>query len=207
MSDTNKKRSIYYHKRGDKDRQIWFKECFESYPKGFMIVAGFCYKGKLKLKKVEPNTKINSNYYQTNVIAPIFRNEIPLLYGNQANMVAFHQDKASSHTSNSTRQFLDLMTAETSIKAIPFSHIPVKSPDASPMDFCAFGLLKQALGKRHPKTLAGLWKVVNDEWNKLDLTVLRKSLLAWKFRCRAIVKNQGKQIEHNKKRNYGLLNK
>jgi len=79
MSDTNKKRSIYYHKRGDKDRQIWFKECFESYPKGFMIVAGFCYKGKLKLKKVEPNTKINSNYYQTNVIAPIFRNEIPLL--------------------------------------------------------------------------------------------------------------------------------
>jgi len=97
-------------------------------------------------------------------------------------MVAFHQDKASRHTSNSTRQFLDLMTAETGIKAIPFSHIPVKSPDASPMDFCAFGLLKQALGKRHPKTLAGLWKVVNDEWNKLDLTVLRKSLLAWKFR-------------------------
>ena len=63
--------------------------------------------------------------------------------------VELHQDKASSHTSKSTTLFLEKLRNETGIKAIPFGHIPVKSPDASsPMDFCAFGQLKQALSKR-----------------------------------------------------------
>ncbi|GFV15590.1 putative DD41D transposase [Trichonephila clavipes] len=33
------------------------------------------------------------------------------------------------------------------------------------MDFCAFGLLKRALEKWHPRTLNGLWKTVQEEWN------------------------------------------
>ncbi|GFV77297.1 hypothetical protein TNCV_445271 [Trichonephila clavipes] len=36
---------------------------------------------------------------------------------------------------------------------IPFDEIPVKSLDASPTDFCAFGSEKRALGKGHPRTL------------------------------------------------------
>ena len=62
-------------------------------------------------------------------------------------------DKASSHTSKSTATYLAKKELETGIKCIPFNEIPVKSPDAYPMDFCAFGLLKRALGKRLPSTL------------------------------------------------------
>ena len=36
------------------------------------------------------------------------------------------------------------------MKAVPFTDIPIKSPDVSPMDFCAFGLLKSALVKLRP---------------------------------------------------------
>ena len=36
------------------------------------------------------------------------------------------------------------------IHAIPFTDIPVKSPDAAPMDFCAFDLLKSAVAKHRP---------------------------------------------------------
>lgn len=32
-------------------------------------------------------------------------------------------------------------------------------PDISPMAYCVFGLLKQALYKQHTKTLDGLWKL------------------------------------------------
>src|SRR5258705_11992139 len=42
------------------------------------------------------------------------------------------------------------MAMETEIRAIPYTHIRVKSPDASSMDFCGFGLLKRGLGNRRP---------------------------------------------------------
>ena len=49
LNNCDKKRSIYYKKRGEKDICPWFKESKESYPKGFMIVAGFSYNSKLKI--------------------------------------------------------------------------------------------------------------------------------------------------------------
>ena len=98
-----------------------------------------------------------------------------------------HQDRATSQTCATTSQFLQQMERETGIKAIPFTDIPVKSPDVSPMDFCAFGLLKSALAKRRPKTVAGLWKCMEEV------------LLSWKFRCRLVIKGKGHQIEHYKK--------
>ena len=116
----------------------------------------------------------------------------------------FHQDKATSHFSRSNLNFLENLSSETGIRYIPKRHIPVKSPNAAPMDFCVFGLLKRSIGKRKAKTLNSLWKILEDEWNKLSPVILQKSLLSWKHRCRAIVKNQGYQIEHDKNHNYGL---
>ena len=104
---------------------------------------------------------------------PIFTQDIPSLYGNEVDKVTFHHDKASSHTSHSTTQFLADLSETTKIKAIPVKHIPVKSPDVAPMNFCVFGFLKRALARRKPSTLEGLWKVVQDEWEKLSLLTLR----------------------------------
>ncbi|UYV64227.1 hypothetical protein LAZ67_3000003 [Cordylochernes scorpioides] len=50
------------------------------------------------------------------------------------------------------------------------------------MDFCIFGCLKRALGKRHLRTIEGLWKVVKEEWDLLSMTMIRKCLLSWKIR-------------------------
>ncbi|UYV77146.1 hypothetical protein LAZ67_14003441, partial [Cordylochernes scorpioides] len=70
----------------------------------------------------------------------------------------------------------------TGINTIPKNRTPVKSPDLVPMDFCIFGCLKRALGKRHPRTIEGLWKVVKEEWDLLSMTMIRKCLLSWKIR-------------------------
>ena len=43
----------------------------------------------------------------------------------------------------------------------------LKSPGLPPMDYCAFGLLKQALFKQHFKTLDGHGKIVKEKWNKI----------------------------------------
>ncbi|KFM73749.1 Transposable element Tcb1 transposase, partial [Stegodyphus mimosarum] len=90
------------------------------------------------------------------------------------------------HTSKSTVNFLKETEQKTGIKAIPFTDIPTKSLDVLPINFCAFGFLKTALSKRCPQTLIGLWKAVQEEWDRLPLLTLQKALLSWKLRCRKI---------------------
>ncbi|GBM30624.1 hypothetical protein AVEN_18316-1, partial [Araneus ventricosus] len=67
-------------------------------------------------------------------------------------------------------------------KTAPFTDILTKSSDASSMNFCAFGLLKCALSKNRPTTLCGLWKAVQEEWDKIPLPILQMALLSWKLR-------------------------
>lgn len=198
LNDTNKPRAIFYRPRDAKGRSEWFRQCKENFSKGFMVVAGYCYQGKLTLRKVEKNAKVNAAYYQENILDPLYLQDIPALYGEDVQNVWLHQDKASSHTAKSTVAYMKRMAEQTKIRAIPFSSVPVKSPDASPMDFCGFGLLKRALGNRRPRTIPGLWKACQEEWNALPLVTLQRSLLQWKLRCRAIARMHGHQIEHNR---------
>ncbi|GFV57229.1 hypothetical protein TNCV_4465671 [Trichonephila clavipes] len=69
-------------------------------------------------------------------------------------------------TSKSTAAYLAKKESQTGIKCIPFYEIRGKSPYASVMDFCDFGLLKRAFGKRYPRTLNGFWKTVQEEWSE-----------------------------------------
>ncbi|GFX91186.1 uncharacterized protein TNCV_1246011 [Trichonephila clavipes] len=85
------------------------------------------------------------------------------LYEKDIDKVEFHIYKDSSHTFESTAAYLEKKESETEIKCIPFDEIPVTPLAFSPMDFCAFGLLKKALRKRHPRTLNVLWKTLQDE--------------------------------------------
>lgn len=198
LTDCNKPRAIYYRPKDSKARGEFVRNCKERFSKGFMIVAGYCHKGKLQLRRVDGKAKVNAAYYQRNVLDPLFHQEIPALYGNDVANVWLHQDKASSHTAKSTTAYLTQMARETGIRTIPFSSIPVKSPDASPMDFCGFGLLKQGLGNKRPRTVEGLWKACKQVWDSIPQRVLSQSLLQWKLRCRAIARMGGKHIEQNR---------
>ncbi|GBM51342.1 hypothetical protein AVEN_110799-1 [Araneus ventricosus] len=133
---------------------------------------------EIKIKKSGKNVKINSTYYQEKVLHPIFTEEIPFLYPNDFQRVKLHQDKAASHTSKSTTALHEKMETDTCIAYIPFQHIPAKSPDVSPMDYFAFGLLKRALSKCKPTTIDGLWEVIEEEWRSIPMEILRKVLLS-----------------------------
>ncbi|GBM73022.1 hypothetical protein AVEN_66234-1 [Araneus ventricosus] len=150
-----------------------------------MIVAGFSYNGKLKIRKSGKNVKINSTYYQEKGLRSFQR-------------VRLHKDKFTSHTSKSTKALFEKMKTDTCIAYILFHHIPEKSPDVSPMDYCSVGLLKRALSKRKPTKIDELWKVVEEEWKSIPLEILRKALLSWKSQYRLIVQKKGYQIEHLK---------
>ncbi|GFS61480.1 uncharacterized protein TNCV_4312031 [Trichonephila clavipes] len=110
-------------------------------------------------------------------------------------------DKSSSHMSKSTAAYSAKKESETGINCIIFDETHVKSPCVSEMDFCAFALLKRALGKWHPRPLNGLWKTIQEELSKICIIVLIKSLLSRKIQSRAIVRIMA-MIEAHKK--YGI---
>ncbi|GFY03085.1 transposase [Trichonephila clavipes] len=131
------KRLIFYCSTDGNDRTKWLRQCKGKFSKGIMIVAD----GKLKIsKKVFSKAKTNLLYYQQNILEPIFEEEIPVLYRNDIDKVELHMDKASFHKLMST--VIYLTKKETEIKCIPFDEIPIKSSEAYPLDFCAFGILK-----------------------------------------------------------------
>ncbi len=55
-----------------------------------------------------------------------------------------------------------------------FPHLNPLMYPLSSMDYCVFGPLKQAVYKRHSKTLDGLRKIVKEEWNKINPGVFKK---------------------------------
>ena len=195
MDNTGGQRSIYYVRRGKMNDKNFVK-FRESHPKGFMIVAAICYQGKVRLFRVEPKVKINSDYYSERVLQVVYKRIAKIYSNNDIKKVWFHQDKASSHFSKRTLKTLDQLKRTHGINYIPKHDIPVKSPDIAPMDFCVFGLLKQALWKHHPKDLDELWKLTQREWRKIPMTRIRNALMSWKYRCRLVVKRSGRHIEN-----------
>ena len=69
-------------------------------------------------------------------------------------------------------------------------------PEVCLIYYCALELLKAALFKRHPKTLDRLWRIVEEEWNNINIDVLRNFILSLKSRCNTVVQQIGYQIEH-----------
>lgn len=201
MDNTGGKRGIYYIRKGQMDDKQ-FGKVMERHPKGFMIAAAVSYMGKLPLIRVQKSAKINSTYYCKHILKPIYRNISKLYVKSDYKHIWFHQDCAPSHFSRETFETLEKLKSKYGINYIPKKDIPVKSPDIAIMDFCVFGLLKQAIHKRIPSTLDELWKVVKQEWRRLPMVSIRRALMAWKYRCRRVVQRCGQHIEnvkHSKK--------
>ena len=110
--------------------------------------------------------------------------------------VFFHHDKASSHTADLTIDYLEELKKNIGISYLNKQEIPVKAPDASPLDFFGFGYLKQRLVKRNAKTLDRVWKLVKEECSLIDLKMIQNVFASWKRKLRMLSAKNGEQIEH-----------
>lgn len=109
---------------------------------------------------------------------------------------------ASSDTARKTQEYAESVRRPGGQTLIANQDIPVKSPDIARLDFFGFGFLKQRTFHRRATTLSGLWKVLNEEWNKITPEKRQEVLSEWKKRYRLVVKKKGFHIEqviHNKK--------
>lgn len=76
--------------------------------------------------------------------------------------------------------------------------IPVKGADIAPMDFHAFGWLKQKLQSRKARTVEGVWKCAREIWDTMTSESCGKVFDAWKRRLRWVSQNDGEQCEATK---------
>ena len=194
LDDSNKKRRICYVKRGEPVPESWIFENDES----FMVIGIITGRGTVPIFRVPTKVKINAEYYVELVLKPLFTKHLPLLYPGEMDKVFFHHDKATSHTADSTTDYLEELKTNIGISYLEKQDIPVKAPDASPLEFFGFGYLKQRLGKRNAKTLDGVWKIVREEWSLIDLNMIQNVFASWKRRLRMISAKNGEQIEHLK---------
>jgi hypothetical protein len=66
-------------------------------------------------------------------------------------------------------------------------------PDAAPMDFGIWGVLKRRL---QINTFVGLKRALKNEWRKLDQEIINKTFKSWPKRCRIIYNCHRSHIEH-----------
>lgn len=81
-----------------------------------------------------------------------------------------HQNQVPGHTSNVTAAFLEKMKL-AKVYYIFSTYSYEVTWQLSPMDYCAFDLLKRALSKYKYTTINGLWKVMKDEWQWQTITL------------------------------------
>ena len=193
LQDTNNGRPIFYsHKKGE--RRTIQKHDTNLRAQKMMVLVIVC-RGLVKCVRIPANVKINSAAYKK-ILKKIFNIWLPKKYSaEEMRKVYFHHDKASAHTSKSTEKYLRYKAKAMGFGWIQKDDIPVKGCDVSPLDFWGFGKVKQALNKRRPTTMRGLWKAVNEEFNKIKAPECMRVMNSWAARCELVEEMNGEAIQ------------
>jgi hypothetical protein len=198
IQDCNETSKIYYSKENyETEEYVCAKK--ENFCKKFMVVGALSGRGRLPLIKIPQKTKIDAEYYAEYVLKPILEKEIPKLYGEDTNRVFVDHDAESSHTASFTAEYAEGLYRRTGITIIPKEEIPVKSPDTSPMDFFAFGFLKQKLYNKKAENLSSVWKQSKDVWSTITPKMCLNVFDSWKRRLRKVSELNGEHIEGSSK--------
>ena len=100
----------------------------------------------------------------------------------------FQQDNAPSHTARHTRTFFD--TSKVTVLAWP-----AYSPDLNPIENL-WGILKQRVDKRKPKTLDDLRVIANEEWKAIPMEKVRNTIFSMPKRLSDVVESNGETINY-----------
>ena len=189
---TNGETTHYYatKKIEERDRPPPLATSAQQFPEQHMMAAGFCWRGKTKLYIIPAKAKVNADYFIQYILAPMFDEDIPKLYGKEAGKVQLHMDSAPSHTANKTVEWLK----SRGIKFITKEQWLPNSPELSPMDYFANGCLKNMLKKRKYRTGRGMIGAAKEEWLKISLEMCQKALLAWPKRVQMVKKAKSNRV-------------
>lgn len=102
----------------------------------------------------------------------------------------WHQDSAPSHKAVKTNDFL----ARNNIDFIHSGEWIPKSPDACPLDYFMWGLMKRKLERKRVRTVKGLKRALVSAWNEIPQQTIQKGLMKWPLILEAIIDADGGHI-------------
>ena len=103
-------------------------------------------------------------------------------------MTVFQQENASCHTSKLSKQFF----AEQNVQILDW---PANSPDLNPIENI-WGILKERVRKRTPKTKEELQRIALEEWAAIPQNVIRKTIKSFPKRCDQVVTRGGEKCDY-----------
>lgn len=155
---------------------------------GVMVSVGVSKLGKTSLHFVDPEAKVNGQYYRERILAEMLP-ECSRLAG--ADGYTFQQDGARAHTARDTIAYLELNVPDFMEPEI----WPPNSPDLNPVDYCVWGMLEAMVYKTKIRNRDHLKEVLLDCWNRLPQESIDKGIDQFRLRLRKVIEVEGKHIE------------
>ena len=174
---TNGQTKHFYEKKTDREEGVVAPLAVgkAGFYKQRMFAAGFSYRGPTRLYIVPKGSKVNADVFIKEILEPMLMVDMRKLYGKEMSKVIVHMDSASSHTATKTQQWL----RDHNIKFFTKEEWLANSPEVSPMDFFANGVLKQRLKLRKFTTETGMIRAAKDEWSKIPLQTFQNAIDSW----------------------------
>lgn len=102
--------------------------------------------------------------------------------------LTFQQDNAPPHTAKSTKEFF----SANNINVIPW---PASSPDLNPIENI-WGILKTRIDRRKPKNKEELIAFAIEEWDRIDMAIIRRTIESMSRRIDEVIEKQGNKIDY-----------
>jgi inhibitor of nuclear factor kappa-B kinase subunit alpha len=154
-----------------------------------MIFGAVSKKGKFPLHFVESNETVTAEYYETRILGPIVKDHGMAMF--QGQRFVFQQDNAPAHRSKRCQQWCRRELPEF----VSADEWPPMSPDLNPMDYSMWGVLEASVAARNVKSLHRLRRVVQEEWDKMPMTIVRAAIDSWPSRIRRCIRKRGGRFE------------
>ena len=109
----------------------------------------------------------------------------------QGQRFVFQQDNAPAHRSKRCQQWCRRELPEF----VSADEWPPMSPDLNPMDYSMWGVLEASVAARNVKSLDRLRRVVQEEWDKMPMKIVRAAIDSWPDRIRRCIRKRGGRFE------------
>lgn len=197
-SEHSSKDHYYVDKNERKEERKFVQQVNKSFPPKFMIVGSMCCDKVFPLFRVPSSVTVDAKYFVDYVLHPLIHDFLVPHYKEDINKVTIHFDKATSHTAKLSSRYLERVKREYGISFLKKEDIPVKGADIAPIDFFAFGYLKQQLKVTRARTEAGVWKRTREIWSQITPKTCALVFESWKRRLLAVRHNSGGHVEQTK---------
>ena len=161
-----------------------------NFSKSVMVSVGVSVLGSTSLHFVAPGVKVNGEYYRDVLLMDKLLPEIRELSG--GSYFTFQQDSAPAYCA---RETISLLQRETP-NFIPPTLWPPNSPDLNPVDYRIWSILQERVYRDRITDLEHLKYRIVEEWDKLDHSIIVKSIQQWRKRLLACVRANGGPFEH-----------